>query len=72
MSCTRCPAINDAAYPIGRVRKSDPKLVSPAQDNRSAASIEPQDADAHLFGTPQQRSMLLPAPALKVMDAGPA
>jgi hypothetical protein len=48
-------------------------MARPAeQDRRSVESIEPEDADASLFGTPQQGTVLLPAPAMEVIDAGPA
>jgi len=67
------PAINAGAHPVmRRMRKPDPKLGPAEQDRRSVASIEPEDADASLFGTPQQAAGLLPAPAMEVMDAGPA
>ena len=65
--------MNADAHPVMRLmHKPDPKFTPDKQDKRSVISIEQEDWDQWLSGTPDQARSLLKVPAQALMDRGAA
>lgn len=65
--------INADDHPLmSRMHKPDPKLGPTEQDKRSVIAIELADVDQWLAGTPEEARALLKAPAMELLEAGPA
>lgn len=61
---------NADAHPLmRRMHRPDPKRPPEMQDKRSVVPIELEDADAWLFGTPEQAKALVQLPAPDLFDA---
>ena len=65
--------INADHHPLmSRMHKPDPKLSPDQQDKRSVIAIEQADVDQWLAGTLEEAMALLRAPAMELIEAGPA
>lgn len=65
--------VNADDHPLmSRMHKSDPKLPADQQDKRSVVAIERTDADVWLSGTLAEAKALLRAPAVELIEGGPA
>ncbi|MEQ1804299.1 MAG: SOS response-associated peptidase family protein [Burkholderiaceae bacterium] len=64
--------LNADVHPLmNRMHKPDPKLAPDKQDKRSVVSIELQDLDQWLHGTPDEARQLVRLSPLKLFNAGP-
>ena len=65
--------VNSDDHPImRRMHKPDPKVGPNEQDKRSVIGIEAVDVEQWLTGSIDDAKALLRAPAMEVLDAGPA
>lgn len=65
--------VNADDHPImNRMHKSDPKLPPDRQDKRSVVAIELGDLEQWLQGSAKAAAELLTAPAVDLIDGGPA
>lgn len=65
--------VNADAHPLmSRMHKPDPKLPPDQQDKRSVVAIEQADADRWLRGSMDEIEPLLHAPAMELIEGGPA
>ena len=62
----------DAHSLMNRMHRPDPKRPPHLQDKRSVVSVELEDVDAWLFGTPAEAQALLRLAPLEAFDAAPA
>ncbi len=64
--------LNADAHPLmSRMHRPDPKLAPDKQDKRSVVSIELQDADQWLHGTPDEARQLVRLTPVELFSAGP-